>query len=160
MTDINRETKNETKDETKNETKDETKNEIKDETKNETKDETKNDNTDTTDSNTIKRLKNTVEVFNIIRALFPNLTSDPFKKAMEERIQKSIIDHIESFPIESIHRQKENIEPYKDTDVPIYEKLSSGEVYIIRIIDNELEVIENCDGDVVYKRVKFLNKTI
>lgn len=61
------------------------------------------------------------------------------KRVMEEKLQKSIIENIE--------------EEYKDTDIPIYEKLSPGDIYIVRIIDEELEVIQNDGEDVKYKRV-------
>lgn len=103
------------------------------------------------DSNAIRQLKNTVEVFNIIRDLSSNMPSDPLKKTMEERIQRSIIGNIESFPIIG----KTNKEGSKShEDIPIYEKLSPGDVYILRIVNGELEVIENHDGDIIYKTVK------
>lgn len=98
------------------------------------------------DSNAIRQLKNTVEVFNIIRDL-SSMLPDPLKKAMEERIQRSIIENIESFG-------KANKEESKShEDISIYEKLSPGDVYILRIVNGELEVIENHSGDIIYKRV-------
>jgi hypothetical protein len=39
-------------------------------------------------------------------------------------------------------------------DIPIYEKLSPGDVYILRIVNGEREVIENHDGDIIYKMAK------
>lgn len=111
--------------------------------------ETKNN--DIMDSNVIRQLKNTVEVFNIIRDLYSNMPPDPLKKAMDERIQRSIIENIESFPIMG----KANKEEAKHhDDVSIYEKLSPGDVYILRIVNGELEVIENHGGDIIYKTVK------
>jgi hypothetical protein len=106
---------------------------------------------DIMDSNTIRQLKNTVEIFNIIRDLSSNMSSDPLKKAMEERIQRSIIENIENFHIIG----KTNKEGSKShEDIPIYEKLSPGDVYILRIVNGELEVIENRDGDIKYKMAK------
>ena len=111
--------------------------------------ETKNN--DIMDSNVIRQLKNTVEIFNVIRDLSSNISSDPLKKAMEERIQRLIIENIESFPVIG----KTNKEEAKHHDgVPIYEKLSPGDVYILRIINGELEIIENHGGDIIYKTVK------
>ncbi len=112
--------------------------------------ETKNN--DIMDSNTIRQLKNTVEIFNTIRDLSSNVSSDPLKKAMEERIQRSIIESIESFG-------KTNKEGSKSHEaipiaIPIYEKLSPGDVYILRIVNGELEIIENRDGDIICKIVK------
>ena len=108
-------------------------------------------NDDIMDSNTIRQLKNTVEVFNTIRDLSSNISSDPLKKAMEERIQRSIIENIEGFPIIG-KTNKEQSKSHEDT--PIYEKLSPGDVYILRIANEELEVIENHGGDIIYKMVK------
>lgn len=103
------------------------------------------------DSNAIRQLKNAVEVFNVIRDLSSNMSSDPLKKAMEERIQRSIIENIESFPIVG-NTNKEGSRSHED--ILIYEKLSPGDVYILRIVDGELEIIENHGGDIVYKMVK------
>lgn len=103
------------------------------------------------DSNAIKQLKNTVDAFNIIRDLSSNISPDPFKKAMEERIQRSIVENIENFPIIG----KTNKEESKShEDIPVHEKLSPGDVYILRIANGELEVIENHGGDIIYKMVK------
>lgn len=43
---------------------------------------------------------------------------------------------------------------HEDDEVSIYEGLSSGDVYIIRKIGDELEVVENHYGEVVYKRIR------
>ena len=111
--------------------------------------ETKNN--DIMDSNAIRQLKNTVEIFNIIRDLSSNMSSDPLKKAMEEIIQRSIIENVGSFPIMG----KTNKEGSKShEDIPIYEKLSPGDVYILRIVNGELEIIENNSGNIIYKTVK------
>lgn len=108
--------------------------------------ETKNN--DIMDSNVVRQLKNTVDVFNVIRDLSSNMSSDPLKKVMEEKIQRSIIENIESFG----KTNKEESKFHEDT--PIYEKLSPGDVYILRIVNGELEVIENHDGNITYKTVK------
>lgn len=111
--------------------------------------ETKNN--DIMDSNAIRQLKDAVEIFNTIRDVSSNMSSDPLKKAMEEIIQRSIIENIGSFPIMG----KTNKEGSKShEDIPIHEKLSPGDVYILRIVNGELEVIENHDGDIIYKTVK------
>ena len=111
--------------------------------------ETKNN--DIMDSNAIRQLKNTVEIFNTIRDLSSNMSSDPLKKVMEEIIQRSIIENIGSFPIMG-KTNKEESKSHKDT--PIYEKLSPGDVYILRIVNGEIEVIENHGGDIIYKIAK------
>jgi hypothetical protein len=82
--------------------------------------------------NTVETLKNTVETFNVIRDLSSNISSDPLKKAMEERIQRLIIENIESFPV--IGKTNKEEAKHHD-DVSIYEKLSPGDVYILRIIN-------------------------
>lgn len=118
--------------------------------------ETKNN--DIMDSNAIRQLKDAVEIFNTIknsevlsRDLSSNISSDPLKKAMEEIIQRSIIENIGSFPIMG-KTNKEGSKSHKD--IPIYEKLSPGDVYILRIVNGELEVIENHGGDIIYKMAK------
>lgn len=86
-----------------------------------------------------KNVKNLAILVNAIK----ELSSDPFKKAAQQFIDN----------IESSCSPKDDIEAYKDTDIPIYEKLSVGDIYIVRIIDKELEVIQNDGEEVKYKRI-------
>jgi hypothetical protein len=64
-----------------------------------------------------------------------------------------IIENIENFPqlkssIGSTY--KEEAKHYGD--IQIYEKLSPGDVYIPRIVNGELETIQNHGGNIIYKR--------
>lgn len=86
----------------------------------------------------IKQIKNSAALVNVIK----ELSSDPFK-------QQLIIDNIESSCT-----PKDDIDEYKDTDIPIYEKLSVGDIYIVRIVEKGLEFIQNDGEDVKYRRIE------
>ncbi len=104
---------------------------------------------DIIDPKFIRQLKITSEICNALR----DLSSDPLRKSLEERIQRSIIENINAFKQEKIIPDKEEKED-KENIINICEKLSPGEIYILRIIDNELEVVENKNGDSIYKVIK------
>ncbi len=93
----------------------------------------------------VKQIKNGAILVNILK----ELSSDPLRRAVEDKVQQLIIDNIESSCT-----PKDDVDTYKDTDVPIYEKLSVGDVYIVRIVEKGLEFIQNDGEDVKYKRIE------
>lgn len=65
-----------------------------------------------------------------------------------------MVENIKEDTKQEIKDDQREIEPYKDTDIPIYEKLSVGDIYIVRIVEKGLEFIQNDGEDVKYKRIE------
>lgn len=130
-------------------------------------------------SNLVKELEDVVKIFKTLK----ELSSNPLQKAIEDKVgelavqqafsRPTLQDQIANNPalqkmiVENAFYQlreqgkseqeksgsKVNIHNEEEY-ISIHEKLSPEDVYIIRIIRDELEVVENHDGEVVYKRVK------
>lgn len=132
-----------------------------------------------TNSKLAKQLEGTVKVFHTLKGL----SSNPIQKVIEDKVgelaigviqqafshptfqdqivnnpsfQKMIIESLQPVPIEE---GKEKVSSHKSTaheeeEVSIYKRLSPGDFYIIRKIGDEIEVVENRFGEVVYKRIR------
>lgn len=113
-----------------------------------TRHETKNDDPeiDLITPNVIKRSKDLIDALSAMK----DLTSDPFKRAIDEKVQRSIIENIEN-TFYNKQEQKET-RSHKE-DIQIHDKLSPGDIYILRIVGNCLEVVENHNGDAIYRRL-------
>jgi len=77
--------------------------------------------------------------------------------AKNPSLQKMIIESTLPQPIGMNAQEKSspnNDTCNKDEDIPIYEKLSPEDIYIIRIVGDELEVVENHDGVAIYKMIR------
>lgn len=137
-----------------------------------TKDE-KIDSESDTNPKLAKQLDDVVKVFDKLEELSSNqvdnkMTADPIQQAFfrgifqdqifkNPTLQKMIIENI--FSKEEEKYLKSDPRPnsktvQEDEEIPIQEILSPEDIYMIRIIGDEIEVVENHDGNVVYKRVK------
>jgi len=74
--------------------------------------------------------------------------------ANNPHIHKMIIENMFCQPSKQERSNSKDDIYNKDEEIPIHEKLSPEDVYIIRIIEDELEVVENYNGEVAYKRIK------
>lgn len=106
---------------------------------------------DIDDTISSKQLQHIQHIAGIASAL-RDITSDPFKKVMEEKLQRLIVENIET----PFYKPDQNLKSrlHKDEDVLIYEKISPRDIYMLGIINGELEIIENRDGEIVYRKIR------
>ena len=128
---------------------------------------------DELDTNPKLTIENAVKVFHTLK----ELSSNPLQKAIEDKAGQLAMDSIQqAFSHQALQDQLANNPSFqkmigrtlvareegkekgksspKIEEESIYERLSPGDVYIIRKIGDELEVVENRYGELVYKRIK------